>query len=101
MKTTNCKSEQARQIKRLSQYFCVIIAFCFFNLGALRAEEPTKGTSDNIQKEQSTETLGDKSELNYINLQDKLHAQTQMVVLWSNVMKIIRETQNAIVRNMK
>lgn len=45
MKTSNCKTAQFPRIKRLSKYICAIVVLCSINLAVIKAEEPTKETT--------------------------------------------------------
>jgi len=100
MKTSKCKTRNSKRLKKLTLCICSIVVLCFFNLAALKAEEPTKKTSVN-QQENTITTRGDISQSDMLNLQSKQQEQSRFLQLISQVMKTVSETTENIVRNLK
>ena len=98
MKTSNCKTAQFPRIKRLTKYFCIIVVFCFFNLGALKAEDPIKETAVNNQQ---VETMSETTEIDSLRLQQVMERRSKIIQALANIIKKVSETTDSIVQNLK
>jgi len=86
-------------MKKLSIYLCSVIVLCFFNLVALRAEEPVQQTAD--QQEKTTIIEAAAAYIQYLQLQISMQMESRQFNLISNVMKTKDEDEKSAINNAR
>jgi len=88
-------------MKKLALCLCSIVVLCFFNLVALRAEEPTQETASNTQQEKPAIIEAANALFEYLKLQISMQAESRQFTLISNVMKTKDETEKNAINNTR
>jgi len=92
------KTSNAPWMKRITMYICFIVVLCFFNLVAIKAQDPVKETP--IESQQ-VESITDQTQMDQMKLQQEQERRSKIMQALANIMKKVSETTDSIVQNLK
>ena len=86
-------------MKKLSLFLCSVAVLCFFNLVALRAEEPVQQTTDQQEKTSLIEAAS--AYFQYLQLQIKMQSENRQFTLVSNIRKTKHDEGRSAIDNTR